>query len=120
MMGDRLFLVTDAVTTSNKKPYQHHLKKDHYEMDNGTLSGSALTMFKAVKNIVDNCDMSLAEALRMASLYPAKVLGIENKFGKIEEGYGAQFTLIDKNLNNNMERNELEAVDSSAVMIKGS
>lgn len=98
MMRDRLFLITDAVTTSNKTPYQHHFKNDHYEMENGTLSGSALTMIKAVKNIMDNCDISLEEALRMASLYPAKVLGIENKFGRIEQGYEAHFTLIDKNL----------------------
>ena len=56
-------------------------------MANEILSGSALTMIKAVKNCVEKCDISLEEALRMASLYPAKVLHLDNKTGKIETGF---------------------------------
>ncbi|HMC85237.1 MAG TPA: amidohydrolase family protein, partial [Chitinophagaceae bacterium] len=62
------------------------------------LSGSALTMIKAVKNCVDNCNIPLEEALRMASLYPAKVLHLDNKTGKIEAGFNADFVLLDEQL----------------------
>ena len=68
-------------------------------MPNGTLSGSALTMMKAVKNCVDHVSIDIEEALRMASLYPARVLGIEDKTGLIERGYEASFVVFDKEMN---------------------
>jgi N-acetylglucosamine-6-phosphate deacetylase len=97
LMGERLFFITDAVTKTNEGMYQHTFKDDKYE-SNGILSGSALTMMKAVKNAVEKCDISLDEALRMASLYPAKVLGIDNETGKIETGYKADMVLINEKL----------------------
>ncbi len=93
LMGDRLFLITDAVTETEEGPYPHELKGDKYE-SNGILSGSALTMMKAVKNCVKHCEISLDEALRMASLYPAKVLGIDHETGRIEKGYKADLLLM--------------------------
>ena len=97
LMGERLFLITDAVTETNEGPYPHELNGDKYE-SNGILSGSALTMMKAVKNCVEKCDIPLDEALRMASLYPAKVLGIDNETGRIEKGYKADLVLINEKL----------------------
>lgn len=97
IMGERLFLITDAVTETKEGPYQHERSGDKY-MANGILSGSALTMIKAVKNCVEKCNISLEEALRMASLYPAKVLHLDNKTGKIEPGFRADFVLLDEGL----------------------
>lgn len=97
IMGERLFLITDAVTETKTGPYQHERSGDKY-LANGILSGSALTMIKAVKNCVDTCNISLEEALRMASLYPAKVLHLDNKTGKIEPGFKADFVLLDEEL----------------------
>ncbi|MES2775495.1 MAG: N-acetylglucosamine-6-phosphate deacetylase [Bacteroidota bacterium] len=98
IMGERLFFITDAVTDTSVGPYQHVLNTDHYDLPNGTLSGSALTMLKAVQNAVQHCNISLEEALRMASLYPARVMGLHNSFGKIETGFAAQFALVSKDL----------------------
>jgi len=97
LMGERLFCITDAVTETKEGPYPHELIGDKY-MANGILSGSALTMMKAVKNCVEKCNISLEEALRMASLYPAKVLGLDNETGKIEKGFKADFVLMNENL----------------------
>lgn len=97
VMKERLFLITDAVTETNSGAYQHHLVGDKYEC-NGILSGSALSMAKAVKNCYEQCDIPLDEALRMASLYPAKILGTGNETGKIEEGYKADLVLLSDNL----------------------
>ncbi|MDQ2863136.1 MAG: N-acetylglucosamine-6-phosphate deacetylase, partial [Bacteroidota bacterium] len=97
LMGERLFFITDAVTETSEGPYPHVLNGDKYE-SNGILSGSALSMMKAVKNAVEKCDIALDEALRMANLYPAKVLGIDNVTGRIEKGYKADLVLIDENL----------------------
>ncbi len=95
LMGERLFIITDAVTETNDGPYRHTLNNDKYE-SGGILSGSALTMAKGVKNCIEKCDIAIEEALRMASLYPAKVLGIDNEFGKIKKGYEAKFVMLNK------------------------
>ena len=92
LMNERLFLITDAVTETNTGHYQHKFSGDKYEAA-GTLSGSSLTMMRAVENMVQYCGIEESEALRMASLYPARVLGIDN-LGKIEPGYGAAIAVI--------------------------
>ena len=98
IMKERLFIITDAVTETDKGLYPHKLEGDKY-VSEGTLSGSALTMIKAVKNCVEKVNIDLAEALRMASLYPAKVLGLEDELGMIKAGYKANFVLLDEELN---------------------
>jgi N-acetylglucosamine-6-phosphate deacetylase len=97
IMQERLFLITDAVTESQGE-YTHIFKGDRYTLPEGTLSGSALTMMQAVQNMVRHAGISLEEALRMASTYPAKMLP-ENKLGKIEKGYQACFVAFDDALN---------------------
>ena len=98
ILGDRLFLITDAVSEISTGPYQHVYKDDRYVLPNGTLSGSALTMMKAVKNCVEKAGIDLEEALRMASLYPAKVMGIDDTCGLIQRGYNASFVVFDKEM----------------------
>ena len=98
-MNERLFIITDAVAETLSGAYQHILRGDRYELPDGTLSGSALTMMKGVKNLVEQVDIPLEEALRMASLYPAQVIGRSNEWGKIEKGYRAEFVVFDKNFN---------------------
>src|SRR5690606_28050082 len=75
LMGERLFLITDAVATCNKGIYRHRLEGDHYVLEDGTLSGSALSLLKAVKNCIEKVDISLDEAIRMATLYPTRLIG---------------------------------------------
>lgn len=95
VMKERLFIITDAVTETNSGGYQHHFSGDKYEAG-GILSGSALTMGKAVQNLVDHAGIELSEALRMCSLYPAKVMGLENELGKIEKGYKAKIVVMNE------------------------
>lgn len=96
-MGDRLFAITDAVTTTRSGPYPHQLAGDKYESA-GILSGSALTMHKAFKNLVQQVNIPVKEALRMCSLYPAQVLGIEKKHGKLLPGYRAEAIVLSHQL----------------------
>src|SRR5258706_862062 len=97
-MGQRLFVITDAVTETDQGYYQHTLVGDKYE-SGGILSGSALTMNTAVKNLVDHCKIDLREAIRMCSLYPAKVIGMENQLGRIDKGYLAKMVVLDDKMN---------------------
>ncbi len=61
---------------------------------NGTLAGSDLDMLAAVKNTVELVGIELDEAIRMASTYPAAMMG-ENELGIIKIGYTASLILID-------------------------
>ncbi|MEG0136455.1 MAG: amidohydrolase family protein, partial [Cetobacterium sp.] len=52
-----------------------------------------------VRNLVKYCDITLEEAIRMATLYPAKAVGIDNEFGKLQPGHFADIVFLDKHLN---------------------
>ena len=82
IMGERLFCITDAVTTTTTGFYQHQLVGDKYESA-GTLSGSALTQLKSVNNLVEHVGVDVGEAIKMCSLYPAKVMQHKNITGSI-------------------------------------
>lgn len=75
LMQERLFLITDAVTACEIGPYKHRLQGDKYVTEDGTLSGSNITLLQAVQNCVKHCGIELPRALAMASTIPAKVIG---------------------------------------------
>ena len=98
IMGERLFLITDAVAPVADGAYMHVEKEDRYTLPDGTLSGSKLTLLKAVQNCVEKADIPLDEALRMASSYPAQVMNLIDR-GKIGVGYKANFTIFSEEYN---------------------
>lgn len=63
----------------------------------GTLAGSDLNMLTAVKNAVEIMNIGPDEAIRMASAYPAAMMGVANKYGTIKVGNNASMILIDEN-----------------------
>jgi len=91
VMKERLFVITDAVTDTDKGYYPHQRAGDKYE-SSGILSGSALTMRGAVHNLVQHCGIGEEEALRMCSLYPAQLLGLEKELGRLRKGWQASWT----------------------------
>lgn len=93
-LGKHLFLITDAVTEAKDGSYQHVFTGDRYTMPDGTLSGSCLTMLKSVENCVIKVGISLEEALRMASTYPAELLK-GRKMGLLKAGYDANIIVFD-------------------------
>ena len=97
IMGERLFVITDAVTETDKGYYQHHLVGDKYE-SGGILSGSALTMIKAFQNLVNNVGVETEAALRMCNLNPAKVIGRENDLGRIAKEFNSKMIVINDKL----------------------
>lgn len=82
MLGEFEVLVKDGAA---------RLKNDN------SLAGSVLELIFAVQNIVEWKLATLAEAINMGSLNPAKSVGVDNVCGKITEGYDADFIVIDDN-----------------------
>ncbi len=104
--GEKLVLVTDATAPAGADmDYFIFVGKKVYYRDgkcvdeNGTLGGSALTMIEAVQNTVEHVGIALDEALRMATLYPAKAIGVEDKLGRVKKGMIANLTVFDRDFN---------------------
>ncbi|EIY8042627.1 N-acetylglucosamine-6-phosphate deacetylase [Vibrio vulnificus] len=104
--GEKLVLVTDATAPAGANmDYFIFVGKKVYYRDgkcvdeNGTLGGSALTMIEAVENTVEHVGIALDEALRMATLYPAKAIGVDGYLGRIKKGYIANLTIFDRDFN---------------------
>ncbi|MBS1745210.1 MAG: N-acetylglucosamine-6-phosphate deacetylase [Bacteroidetes bacterium] len=97
IMGERLFAITDAVTETNAGYYQHIMDGDKY-ISNGILSGSALTMAKCFQNLNQHCGIEIEEALKMCSLYPARVMKMDDKLGLIEAGRKINLVVLNEQL----------------------
>lgn len=65
----------------------------------GTLAGSDLDMATAVRNATTMLRVDLAEAVRMASKYPAEAIGFGAELGQIKAGYRANLVLTDQQMN---------------------
>ena len=66
-------------------------------LEDGTLAGSALTMDRAVANIVRHSGVALEAALRAASADPARLMGLSDR-GTIEVGKRADLVALDADL----------------------
>ncbi|MEO9210351.1 MAG: N-acetylglucosamine-6-phosphate deacetylase [Ginsengibacter sp.] len=96
LLGQRLFLITDAVEENKVGDYIHIKKEDRFTLPDGTLSGSRLTLLKAVKNCVEKVGIQLEEAMKMASTYPAHLIGDTHR-GKLEVGMKANCVIFSTN-----------------------
>jgi N-acetylglucosamine-6-phosphate deacetylase len=102
---DRFMLVTDAMPIVGSEASEFQLQgrrilvRDGQCVDEqGTLSGSALDMAAAVRNSVHMLGLSLEDAIRMASTYPAQFLGLDRELGHIRPGYRANLVSMNDSL----------------------
>lgn len=98
----KIMLVTDAMGTVGAvdKRFELYGVEIHAEngrcaLADGTLAGSDLDMMSAVRNAHRNLFLPLEEALRMASLYPAQFLKLDDRIGRIAPGFQADLVAID-------------------------
>ncbi len=49
-------------------------------------------MIEGVRNLVEHCGVALDEVLRMATLYPARAIGVDKQLGSIAPGMVANLT----------------------------
>ena len=102
----KLFLVTDAMPPVGSDRDTFVLNGETITCRDGrcvnaggTLAGSALDMAAAVRNTIAQAGIDRAEALRMASTYPADFLGVASNHGRIAAGCRADFVVLDEALN---------------------
>lgn len=102
----QLMLVTDAMPTVGSSVQRFTIGEvaiiaegNALRSADGTLAGSHLDMASAVRNSIRLMQVSLTDALTMASLTPARFLGLDDQRGRIAAGYRADFVHLDDALN---------------------
>ena len=103
---DKIALITDCMSAGGMADGDYKLGEFDVIVENGTarlkeggnLAGSILKLKDAVKNVVDWQIADAFEAIQMASLIPAKSVGIDNVCGKLQVGYDADFIVLDEDL----------------------
>lgn len=98
----RVVLVTDAVAAAGMGrgaftlgPQTVEVKEGAPRLGDGSLAGSALQMFRAVKNFTEAAGAGLRDAVEAASLVPARLLGLGRK-GRIARGCDADLVVLDR------------------------
>jgi len=102
---DRAVLITDAIRGAGMPDGEYELggqpitvKEGAVRLANGALAGSCLTMDQGVRNIAAFTGRPLAECLRMATLTPARAIGVAHRKGSIEPGKDADIVILTPNL----------------------
>ncbi|NRR24563.1 N-acetylglucosamine-6-phosphate deacetylase [Brevibacillus sp. MS2.2] len=99
--AERLALVSDSMRaaamgegTYDLGGQEVHVQDNQAKLADGTLAGSILTLNRAVDNMVTLSGVSLPDAVEMASLTPASILGIGERKGRLAAGYDADITVL--------------------------
>jgi N-acetylglucosamine-6-phosphate deacetylase len=99
--ADRIALVTDAMPTVGAALERFELMGRTIRLTNGrltteqgTLAGAHLDMASAVRNAVKLAELPLEQALRAASLTPARFLGLDKERGVLITGARADLVAL--------------------------
>lgn len=109
----RICLVTDCIATAGEGSFRLGDAEVRVDGDavrlagTQTLAGSTLTMDRALRRAVQVLGVPMAVAVDAASSTPARVLGIDDRVGKLEAGRGADLVVLS------------DALDVEAVMVGG-
>ncbi len=104
--GDKLILITDCMRAGGLKDGNYTLGGQEVfvngvecRLQDGTIAGSVLTLNKAVLNLSIYANLPLHEAVKHASLYPARVLGIDHLLGSLAPAKRADLFIADNQMN---------------------
>ena len=102
----RFALITDGLGAMGLPPGRYRYGSLDYVVENGTaryvdgtLIGTALTQLQLVRRARDFAALPLHEAVNMASLYPARILGAADRKGSLEAGKDGDLLVCDRELN---------------------
>ncbi len=102
---DKGYLITDAISATGMPRGKHTLGastiilgEDVARLPDGTIAGSILTMDEAINNTLEFTNLSLVEAVRMATVNPAEFVNVRESKGTLEEGTDADLAVFDEQL----------------------
>lgn len=94
---ESVVLITDAIAIDSEAARTRGIEliDGAPRLADGTLAGSALTMNRAIMNVVRHCGVSLDAAIRAATATPARILGLTDR-GAIAVGCRADLVALDQ------------------------
>ncbi|WP_436858987.1 N-acetylglucosamine-6-phosphate deacetylase [Citrobacter tructae] len=102
---ERLVLITDAMQAAGMPDGSYTLCGEKVDMHGGIvrtasggLAGSTLSVDATVRNMVEMTGIAPEDAIPMASLHPARLLGIDNHSGSLAVGKRANLIALDGGL----------------------
>ncbi len=118
---DRVSVITDAMSAAGLGPGKYCVggldaiveanvaqefevpeEKGNYVaklLSRDSFAGSVATMDRCVRNIVKLVGLSIQDALKMATLNPAKVIGVDKKKGSLTKGKDADMVILGEDVN---------------------
>jgi len=103
---DRVVLITDAMAGAGLGDGQYDLvghavtvKDGCATLPDGTIAGSTATLDDCVRNMHQKVGVPLVEAVKMASLNPARAMGLAASVGSIAVGREANLVVMNENVN---------------------
>jgi N-acetylglucosamine-6-phosphate deacetylase len=100
---DELVPITDALAGLGMPPGRYTVAGHEYVSDgmsgrllDGTLTGSLLPLNLAVRNLVEQVGLDPAVAVRLATLNPARALGVDGTLGRVAVGRVADLVVVDQ------------------------
>jgi N-acetylglucosamine-6-phosphate deacetylase len=108
--ADRTALITDAMRAAGMPEGESTLgsQKNGLKVivedgvaklpDRTAFAGSVATTNRLVRNMVQMADVSLPDAVRMASTTPARIMGVDNRKGTLAVGKDADIVIFDDQL----------------------
>jgi N-acetylglucosamine-6-phosphate deacetylase len=103
---DRIILVTDAMSGAGLPDGKYNLVGNEVivndgcaKLSDGTIAGSTARLIDCVANTHQYSNIPLNDAIKMATHNPAKLLGMQDHMGTIEEGKDADLIIFDKSFN---------------------
>ena len=105
LFGDRLALGTDANRAAGAPDGRYELggrpitvEAGVARTEEGALAGSTLTMDRALRNMVELAGVHIERVVPMATEIPARILGVADRKGRIEEGFEADLVVMSPRL----------------------
>lgn len=109
--SDRIALITDAMRGAGLPPGDSILGNIKTGLkvivedgvaklpDRSSFAGSVATADRLVRTMVQEADIPLIEAIKMATATPARIMGVDHKIGSLVVGKDADIIIFDHNIN---------------------
>ena len=104
----RKALISDALSVTGFGPgiypcpdgrkYHVYDDRDVALIDGRILGGSCMTMMGSLKNLIKRLNLKIEDAIESATLTPARIIGINDRKGRVEPGKDADVVIVDENL----------------------
>ena len=104
--SDRVVLITDAMSGAGLPDGVYDLIGENVTVSggratlpDGTIAGSTMLLNQGVRNVHQVVGVPFADAVKMATLNPARAMGFSDRLGSLSVGKEANLTVVDEEMN---------------------